>query len=110
MSFRVAKRAHHDASEGSSTASQAPSAAAAAEEPSLLQGDRAFVTHDSFIDLELTRKMLQQRSSTTAVAYTFLAQFSREKFSLLPQAAVAPHVDRYGHHTLANLHVLDNAR
>ena len=80
----------------------------------LLPGGHAVITHNSFIELELTRQMLQQRGLTMTVAYTFLAAVSREKFSLLPRAVVAAHLDRnlhrFGPHIFANVYVLDIAR
>jgi release factor glutamine methyltransferase len=77
----------------------------------LAPGGRAIVTHNAFIDLELTRSIAAHLGLSLRVAMTVLVNLPNEKLELMTRhillAEQGRSICRYGPHAFAELHVVE---
>jgi release factor glutamine methyltransferase len=72
---------------------------------------RAVITHNAFVDLELTRAMVARDGLALRVAMTVLVNLSSEKFDLMTRnvlsVAQGRSIHRYGPYAFAEMHVVE---
>ena len=77
----------------------------------LAPGSRAIITHNAFVDLELSRAMIAQDGLSLRVAMTMLVQIPSEKLALMTQSILCfeegRSIYRYGPYTFAEMHIVE---
>jgi methylase of polypeptide subunit release factors len=77
----------------------------------LAPGSRAIITHNAFVDLELSRAMVAQDGLSLRVAMTVLIQIPSEKLALMTQSILCfeegRSIYRYGPYTFAEMHIVE---
>jgi len=77
----------------------------------LAPGGRAIITHNGFVDLEVTRDLLAREGLSLRVAMTVLVNLSSEKLELMSRnvllAEEGRSIYRYGPHAFGEMHVVE---
>ena len=77
----------------------------------LAPGGRAIITHNGFIDLDLTRAMLARDGLSLGVVTTVLVNLPSEKLELMTQGILyfeqGRSIHRYGPYAFAEMHVVE---
>lgn len=77
----------------------------------LAPGGRAIITHNAFIDLEMTRAVLERNGLSARVVMTVLVHLSGEKLGLMSRnillAEDGRSICRYGTYAFAEMHVVE---
>jgi len=77
----------------------------------LAPGGRAIITHNAFVDLELTRVMVARDGLALRLAMTVLVQISSEKLALMTQSIRRSEegrsIYRYGPYAFAEMHIVE---
>jgi release factor glutamine methyltransferase len=77
----------------------------------LAPGGRAIITHNAFVDLELTRVMVERDGLSLRLAMTVLVHISSEKFALMTQSIRCSEegrsIYRYGPYAFAEMHIVE---
>jgi methylase of polypeptide subunit release factors len=79
--------------------------------PHLAPGGRAVLTHNAFVDVEVTRELIVHSGLSLRVAVTVLVHLPGEKLELMARnillAEEGRSIHRYGRHTFAEVHVVE---
>ncbi|NQW50953.1 MAG: methyltransferase domain-containing protein [Rhodospirillales bacterium] len=74
---------------------------------------RALITHNAFIDVERSRRILERHGLAMHIVRTVLVHISKEKIDLMTpsilQAEEGRSVHRYGPHIFADMHIVEIA-
>jgi release factor glutamine methyltransferase len=77
----------------------------------LAPGSRAIITHNAFVDLELSRAMVARDGLSLRVAMTVLIQISSEKLALMTRSILCfeegRSIYRYGPYAFAEMHIVE---
>jgi methylase of polypeptide subunit release factors len=77
----------------------------------LAPSGHAIITHNAFVDLELTRVMIERIGLSLRLAMTVLVQISSEKLTLMTQSVRCSEegrsIYRYGPYTFAEMHIVE---
>jgi hypothetical protein len=77
----------------------------------LAPGGRAVITHNAFVDLELSRAIVEQCGSSLRIAMTTLVYVASEKLNLMTPSILDEEdgrsIHRYGPYAFAEMHVVE---
>ena len=77
----------------------------------LAPGSRAIITHNAFVDLELSRAMVQRGGLSLRVAMTVLVHIPSEKLGLMTRSILCCEEGRsiylYGSYAFAEMHIVE---
>jgi methylase of polypeptide subunit release factors len=77
----------------------------------LAPGGRAVITHNAFVDLELSRAIVERRGSSLRIAMTTLVYVASEKLNLMTPSILDEEdgrsIHRYGPYAFAEMHVVE---
>jgi release factor glutamine methyltransferase len=77
----------------------------------LAPGSRAIITHNAFVDLELSRAMVARDGLSLRVAMTVLIQIPSEKLALMTRSILCfeegRSIYRYGPYAFAEMHIVE---
>ena len=77
----------------------------------LAPGGRAIITHNAFVDLELTRVMVAREGLSLRLAMTVLVNISSEKLALMTRSIRSSEegrsIYRYGPYAFAEMHIVE---
>jgi len=77
----------------------------------LAPGGRAVMTHDGFLDLDLSRSIVEQSGLSLRIAQTVLVCISSEKLALMTRdilcAEEGRSIYRYGSYAFGEMHIVE---
>jgi release factor glutamine methyltransferase len=76
-------------------------------------GGRALITHNAFVDVERSRRILRRHALVMHIVRTVLVHVAKEKIDLMTPSILAAEegrsIHRYGPHVFADMHIVEIA-